>query len=51
MPRYRNTSTGVVVNLPAEQGDQLRGYEPVASERPSSEPSEPTPRRRRVTKE
>lgn len=44
MPRYRNAATGVVVNLPAEKGDALRGYEPVTSE---AQPQAEAPTRRR----
>ena len=43
MPRYRNKTTGVVVDIPAELADQIGAYEPV--DQPAKQEKKPQSRK------
>ena len=47
MPRYRNKTTGVVVDIPAELADQIGAYEPV--DQPAKQEKK-TPQRKSASK-
>lgn len=41
MPRYRNSNTGVVVDIPESLADQIGGYEPVGQPTKKETPKRP----------
>ncbi len=39
MPRYRSTTSGVVINVPEEKAKNLVGYQPVEDAKPQKAPA------------